>query len=82
MHSTIDPEKHFIQVSTVVCSCLVTTPFAFFGHSMGALLSYELAQHLRGAHSVEPQRLFASGSPAPQFADNREPIYGLPHDIH
>jgi medium-chain acyl-[acyl-carrier-protein] hydrolase len=85
-HGTHLHQRPFTRIGSLVQAAseallpLLDMPFAFFGHSMGALLSYELAQHLRGAHSIEPQRLFASGSPAPQFADNREPIYGLPHD--
>jgi|SRR5687767_14685738 len=42
-------------------------PFAFFGHSMGALVSFELARFLRREHSVEPAGLFPSGRPAPQL---------------
>jgi len=69
-----------VQAGSEALFPLLDMPFSFFGHSMGALLGYELAQHLRGAHGIEPQRLFVSGSPAPQFAENHEPIYGLPHD--
>jgi medium-chain acyl-[acyl-carrier-protein] hydrolase len=53
-------------------------PFAFFGHSMGATISLELARYLRRELSVEPVHLFVSGSRAPQ-ARNREPAnYDLP----
>ena len=40
--------------------------FAFFGHSLGALLAFEVARflHLRGFPS--PQHLFVSGASAPQ----------------
>jgi len=40
-------------------------PFSFFGHSMGALIAYELAQLLEGSRRG-PERVFASGCPAPQ----------------
>ena len=42
-------------------------PFALFGHSMGALLIFELARRLRKAGGPQPLRLFASGFRAPQL---------------
>ncbi|HZU68578.1 MAG TPA: thioesterase II family protein [Ktedonobacteraceae bacterium] len=43
-----------------------TVPFAFFGHSMGALVSFELARWLRRQYSLLPVHLFASAYRAPQ----------------
>ena len=43
-------------------------PFAFFGHSMGAMISFELARLLRREGRAQPQQLFLSGSNAPQLA--------------
>lgn len=40
-------------------------PFAFFGHSMGALLGFELARRLRRAGRRMPEALVASGRNAP-----------------
>src|SRR5438105_324520 len=40
-------------------------PFAFFGHSMGALLAFELAHRLRTHYGLRPTHLFASGCAAP-----------------
>lgn len=42
-------------------------PFAFFGHSVGALIAFELARYLRLHGVAGPQRLFLSGCQAPQF---------------
>lgn len=53
-------------------------PFAFFGHSMGALVSFELAQLLRQNHGLSPLQLFVSGYHAPQVLDKDPPIHGLP----
>lgn len=51
-------------------------PFAFFGHSMGATVSFELTRYLRRWHKIEPVHLFVSGRPGPQIP---EPItYNLP----
>jgi acyl transferase domain-containing protein/acyl-CoA synthetase (AMP-forming)/AMP-acid ligase II/surfactin synthase thioesterase subunit len=42
-------------------------PFAFYGHSMGALLSFEVARRLKRNHGLEPKLLLVSGEPAPQL---------------
>ena len=53
-------------------------PFGLFGHSMGGLISFELARELRRAHQLEPVHLFVSGSCAPQLrAATITPIYHL-----
>ncbi|MFF9501304.1 thioesterase II family protein [Streptomyces sp. NPDC014656] len=40
-------------------------PYAFFGHSMGAVLAYETARRLRAAGQAGPRHLFLSGRRAP-----------------
>jgi medium-chain acyl-[acyl-carrier-protein] hydrolase len=42
----------------------LNVPFAFFGHSMGAVISWELARSLRSALGIAPAHLFVSGSRA------------------
>src|SRR5437763_15337105 len=49
-------------------------PFAFFGHSMGALICFELARHLRKDGGPQPVHLFVSGRCGPQTP--REPFAG------
>jgi medium-chain acyl-[acyl-carrier-protein] hydrolase len=44
-----------------------TLPFAFFGHSMGALISFGLARYLRQEGRPEPEHLFLSAYHAPQI---------------
>lgn len=53
-------------------------PFAFFGHSMGALLSLELARLLRKQSGVEPAHMFLSGCRALQIPDPHPPTHDLP----
>jgi medium-chain acyl-[acyl-carrier-protein] hydrolase len=53
-------------------------PFAFFGHSMGALISFELARHLRRIHYPGPAQLFISAHRAPQLPDSNSPLHDLP----
>ena len=53
-------------------------PFVFFGYSMGGLLSFELARHLRKEYGKKPIRLFVSASRAPQIPSPKPPIHALP----
>ena len=53
-------------------------PFALFGHSMGALIAYELARELHSQAGRLPLRLFVSGRAAPQLRNTLPPISGLP----
>ena len=53
-------------------------PFAFFGHSMGTLISFELARELRRRHKLLPTNLFVSAHVAPQITHRSTPIHDLP----
>ncbi len=53
-------------------------PFAFFGHSMGAMLSFELARELRRRGNSLPLHLFVSGRRAPQVPSREPDIHDLP----
>jgi medium-chain acyl-[acyl-carrier-protein] hydrolase len=58
------------------------TPFAFFGHSMGALISFELAQKLRSQGAPTPDYLFVSGRRAPPLRSEAFPLHTLPdHEL-
>lgn len=50
-------------------------PYAIFGHSMGAMLTYELIQKIRLNHLPEPIHAFFSGRGAPHVLSNREKMY-------
>ncbi|RPI30873.1 MAG: thioesterase [Chloroflexota bacterium] len=54
--------------------------FAFFGHSMGALISYELTRYLSANYRAEPVHLFVSGHGAPDYQDAEPPIHELPDE--
>ena len=53
-------------------------PFAFFGHSLGSLISFELTRRLRRQTAPSPMHLFVSGCRAPQIPDPDPPIHQLP----
>jgi len=54
--------------------------FIFFGHSMGALIAFELARFLRREHGREPVHLVVSARNAPHIPDRKPPTYNLPED--
>lgn len=53
-------------------------PFAFFGHSIGGILSFELTRLLSKNYGISPVNLFISAHRAPQIPDSEPPIHALP----
>jgi medium-chain acyl-[acyl-carrier-protein] hydrolase len=58
---------------------LVSVPaFAFFGYSMGGLLSFELARYLARHYELKPTILFIAACRAPELINCGKLIYQLP----
>ena len=55
-------------------------PFALFGHSMGSVIVYELAQQVRQQTGQTPTHLFVSARRAPFLPNPEAPIHALPTD--
>ncbi|HWO22762.1 MAG TPA: alpha/beta fold hydrolase [Kofleriaceae bacterium] len=55
-------------------------PFALFGHSMGALVGFELARELRRRGLPEPCHLLVSAHAAPHLPRRYPPLSALPDD--
>lgn len=55
----------------------LTCPFALFGHSMGALIAFELIRRMR-VNGVAPTHLFASGCRAPHLPSRSPDWHTLP----
>ncbi len=53
-------------------------PYVFYGHSMGALVAFEVARNLRRRGQALPQHLVISARRAPQLPEVDAPIHGLP----
>jgi medium-chain acyl-[acyl-carrier-protein] hydrolase len=53
-------------------------PFAIFGHSMGALISFELTRLLGSEYGLTPLHLFISARRAPQIPRIKPPLHKLP----
>lgn len=67
-----------VETLTQVLRPYLNIPFAFFGHSMGAIVSFELARQLRIQQEPCPVHLFVSGRRAPQIPDRNPLIHTLP----
>lgn len=53
-------------------------PFAVFGHSLGAVVAFELARYVRREHGIQPEHLFVSGCRAPHIPPPERFRYDLP----
>ncbi|TCB90059.1 thioesterase [Micromonospora zingiberis] len=54
-----------VDEADAVLRARLAGPYAFFGHSMGAVIAHEVTQRRAGAGARLPQRLFVSGRRAP-----------------
>ncbi len=60
---------------------LYSLPYAFYGHSMGSLIAFELANKIRNHNLPEPQHIFFSGRGAPHVPyEDDEKHYLLPDE--
>ncbi|MFF4367254.1 thioesterase II family protein [Streptomyces sp. NPDC001594] len=64
----------------VVAQDAAGTPFVLFGHSMGALLAFEVARELRRSHAPQPLRLALSGTSAAHRRTPLAPVHTLGDD--
>jgi surfactin synthase thioesterase subunit len=66
-----------VEGLSIVMAQETKQPFAFFGHSLGALIAFEVARECQRRGFPVPIHLFASGCDAPQY---RGPVRVL-HDL-
>jgi len=59
---------------------ITNAPYALFGHSMGALIAYELAQKIKDNGLPQPLHIFFSGRSAPHVRREDEKQYHLMED--
>jgi medium-chain acyl-[acyl-carrier-protein] hydrolase len=70
-----------VEELAVVLKGFFDSPFAFFGHSLGALISFELARELRRRGLPAPDHVFLSGHRAPQLPKTEPSIHDAPDDV-
>jgi medium-chain acyl-[acyl-carrier-protein] hydrolase len=79
-------ESAFSQIEPLVEALFVNVvapmepPYAFFGHSMGALVAFELARKMRREGLPAPAYLFVSAHRAPQLPNPDPTKHLLPDD--
>lgn len=79
-------EPHLTRMSEVISELLTALtrllqqPYAFFGHSMGAFVAFELSRELRRRNHPLPKVLIISGARAPHVPDPDPPMHELPED--
>jgi medium-chain acyl-[acyl-carrier-protein] hydrolase len=69
-----------IDMLAPILATHANAPFVLFGHSMGALLSFEITRRLEAAGDSTPRHLILSGFPAPSAPREPRAIHRLPHD--
>jgi medium-chain acyl-[acyl-carrier-protein] hydrolase len=77
-------ERAFCRLSDLVGALmgpiapLLDVPYALFGHSMGAMIAFELTRALRRCNRPQPEGLFVSARAAPHIIDCEPVTYTLP----
>jgi medium-chain acyl-[acyl-carrier-protein] hydrolase len=77
------PFRSIADLIEPLCAALepyLVQPYAFFGHSMGAVVAYEVARRFSGADTAGPACLIVSGRRGPGLVSNHRQLSGLPDD--
>jgi surfactin synthase thioesterase subunit len=80
------PFRHITDLIDPLCTALepcLDQPYALFGHSMGAVVAYEVARRFSrpsGSSETAPACLIVSGRRAPGLATGRRRLSGLPDE--
>jgi medium-chain acyl-[acyl-carrier-protein] hydrolase len=72
---------HIVENVARALSPYLDVPFVFFGHSMGALISIELARALRKTGAPIPRLLAVAAYRAPHLLPVNPPIHHLPDPV-
>lgn len=82
--TTRTAEPPFTRMELLVDAVVSAVPFAepavLFGHSLGALIAFEVARRLRERGGPQPAHLVVSSCPAPPLPPVRRPLHTLPDD--
>ncbi|MCE7987527.1 MAG: thioesterase [Caldilinea sp. CFX5] len=77
-------EPPFVRMPALIAALVdnlipfLQIPYVFFGHSMGALVSFEAARALRRRQEPGPMRLFVAAHRAPHLPDPNPALHRLP----
>ncbi len=79
-------EEPFTQLTPLVKAIAaqiagkIQVPYALYGHSMGALITFELGRELLRRQGRPPAHIFVSACRAPQWPRKQPPTFNLPDD--
>jgi medium-chain acyl-[acyl-carrier-protein] hydrolase len=79
-------ERPFVRVHALVAALIgslgapPSTPFAVFGHSLGALIGFELVRQWQRQGGPAPLGLFVAGCRGPSLPARKPPVYALPDE--
>jgi medium-chain acyl-[acyl-carrier-protein] hydrolase len=71
----IDELDAFVEPLLEAIEPVTDVPFLFYGHSMGALIAYELARRLWDEFRQSPQRLFVGARRAPHLVSRNQTLH-------
>jgi medium-chain acyl-[acyl-carrier-protein] hydrolase len=74
-YTSIEP---YVEDLATALAPELRAPYALFGHSLGALVAFELARRLHTSDLPTPVHLFVSGRMAPQLTEHRRILHRLP----
>ena len=72
--------KELVEVLADAIVPMLWEDYAFWGHSMGALISFELARELRRRKHALPGAMFVGGCRAPQVPASAPTTFDLPEE--
>ncbi len=78
LHSSI--EDIVSDVYELIKEEIQQSSYAFYGHSMGSLIAYELCQKIKQFEQPAPDHVFFSGHRAPNLPRREENLYHLTDD--
>lgn len=70
--------EEVVSILVEEMSPYLARPFAIFGHSMGALIGFELCRELMKRRMANPEILIVSGRQAPQLPSDKPVTFDLP----
>ncbi|MCF6524506.1 thioesterase II family protein [Streptomyces sp. JJ36] len=73
--------SRLVKEAAAVLGPALDGPYALFGHSLGALLAFELARELRRGYGREPVHLSVSARAAPHLPLRHAVVHRLPDDL-
>jgi medium-chain acyl-[acyl-carrier-protein] hydrolase len=72
--------EEFVREIGSDLAALCDKPFAFYGHSFGGIVAFELARQLQRSARPGPRHLYVGATRPPHLESPFPPIHGLPED--